>query len=91
MNPLESPAYLEWLQTRPECVRQLAIEFPLHTEITSVSHRSEPRLYVIGWTENDMLIVSPLRLDEDYATAMLFKAYVHADCAREPKPIVVDT
>jgi len=67
-------AFHRWLATRPEAVRKLAAEFPLHTPILIGGRTS----FIIGWNENDMLIVSQLRLDQDYELALASARYVCA-------------
>ena len=58
----------EWLLTRPPCVQELAKEFPVGTVVDG---GPAGRLYLMGWTEDDMLILSPIdpheRYDEAYA------------------------
>ena len=60
----------DWMQTRPDCIKQLAREFPLHTKLSEG--------YVIGWHEDDMLIVSPITLDDDYDIALRQSRHVCA-------------
>lgn len=66
--------YEEWLQTRPPVIQALAREFPPHTSIV-VEGESH---YVIGWNEEDMVIISPVNPSEDYAGAVAAQQYVCA-------------
>ena len=64
-----------WIASRPECVRKLALEFPIGTTV-EVEGRD---LYLIGWTEDDMLILSPLTFFEnDYDEVLAAKQYLCA-------------
>lgn len=65
----------EWLSTRPECVRKLAAEFPRGTRVD--------RYFVIGYTEDDMLIVSLIDPSLDYDGAVESKEYVCAKHVRK--------
>lgn len=64
----------EWLLTRPECVQQLAKEFP----IGSTFDIDGETFHLIGWTEGDALIVSKIDPAEDYEWALECKEYFHA-------------
>jgi len=74
---MNKQAFNDWMETRPDCIKALAREFPLHTPVWIAALRKT--WYVIGWKEDDALIVSPLTLAEDYDTAMTLKQYVCAD------------
>ena len=63
-----------WLKTRPQCVQDLAREFPLG----STFDIDGETLYLVGYNEGDMLIVSPISLADDYDAALEQKLYVHA-------------
>lgn len=69
-----------WLKTRPEKVQGLAAEFPpgWEFEYEGVTY------YVVGYTESDRLIISPIRPtnDEDYEASMAARTYVCADHLR---------
>jgi hypothetical protein len=67
----------EWLETEPECIQNLAKEFPIMTRL----YDSEARqiLYVIGYTEDDKLIVSKYAIDIDYDRALKHKFHVCAE------------
>ena len=68
----------QWLATRPESVRELAKEFPLGLEIGvgGVTH------YLIGYTEDDSLIISPIWPGDDYDAAYEARQHVCADHLR---------
>lgn len=70
--------YARWLAARPESVQKLAREFPLHAPVALEGKN----LWVIGWNESDMLILSPIRLDEDYDEAERQRVYLCADHLR---------
>lgn len=70
-----------WLATRPESVRRLAAEFPLGSSFAVDGER----LYLLGYTEEDMLIVSPVDPAVDYDGANASKKYLcasHCRCGR---------
>lgn len=69
------PGMDEWLKTRPECVQKLAAEFPVGD---TVEIDGEPDHFVIGYTEDDKLIVTPIWPGDDYEAAMEARAYVCA-------------
>lgn len=77
-------SFAGWLKTRPECVQKLAARFPVgHVYvIDGVKH------YILGWTENDMVIFSLTDPSQDYKRAMANKVYLCADHleARDPTP-----
>jgi len=68
----------EWLKTRPECVQKLAEEFPF----TAMYNVEEPH-YLVGYTENDQLILSLIDPGKDYDRALEEKIYVCAEHFRE--------
>lgn len=72
-------AFDQWLATRPESVQKLAKEFPPGTAI-EVNGR---KLYLLGYNENDMLIVSETWPGEDYKKANATKEYICASHVRE--------
>lgn len=55
----------EWLATRPKSVRALAAEFPIGTRVSV----GDEKWFVIGYTETDMLIVSPVDIQVNYDAA----------------------
>lgn len=65
-----------WLESRPAPVRALAAEFPFGT-VLSLPDGSP--LYVLGYTEDDKLIVSLLSPWDDYDAAVEAQERV---CAR---------
>lgn len=70
----------EWLKSRPECVQRLAAEFPLGTELWLGGKVH----YLIGYTEDDMLIVSHINPSFSHDGAMRVKKYVCAEHFRPP-------
>lgn len=70
----------EWLATRPESVRKLALEFPPGTNFV---HDDGTRVWVIGYQENDVIIGSYTNPMTDYEGAMKDKVYAHAQCVRD--------
>jgi len=68
----------DWLSTRPECVRKLAAEFPLETTIDVDGEI----LYLVGYNEGDMLIMSPINPFDDYDGALANKKYICASHLR---------
>lgn len=74
-------AIQEWIASRPPSVRALAAEFPLGSVIDETD-------YVIGWTENDMILVSPIWLGYDYEAAMSGKRRVCAAHVRDGSVVI---
>jgi hypothetical protein len=72
----------DWLATRPPSVRALAREFPVGTILDIAGERT----FVIGYTESDMLILSPTDPTVDYHTAIADRLYV---CARHVRAAMV--
>lgn len=68
-----------WIKSRPKCVQQLAAEFPLMTQL----HHVGKAHFVIGYTEDDMLIISPVSPLADWNNAMHKRARV---CAQHFRP-----
>jgi len=68
-----------WLASRPECVQKLAAEFPHGTQVTDASGTV---FYLLGYTEDDRLIVSPISPFDDYDRAMEERTYVCAEHLR---------
>ncbi len=82
---MPSPSDFElekWLADRPESVKALAREFPPGTVFIGVPNNT--RVYVLGYTENDVVICSRVNPAEDYAAATKKdnRLYMHADCIR---------
>ena len=71
--------FAEWLATRPACVQALAKEFP----IGSTFALNGETMYLIGYTESDMLMVSPISPEDDYDAAMEQRRHV---CAAHLRP-----
>ncbi len=69
----------EWLESRPEKVQKLAAEFPLGTVIRTPAGVD---LYLLGYTENDGLVMSAIDPSKDFDGAVASKVFVHAECAR---------
>ena len=72
-----------WIASRPECVQKLAQEFPLGTLITD---ENETRYFLIGYTEDDRLIISPVDPHEDYDRARDERSYICAEHLRAQRP-----
>lgn len=72
-------AYNAWLKTRPKRVQKLAKEFPMGT---CVQFGGE-MLHLLGWTENDSIILSPINPSEDYDGALDKKVYACASHLRK--------
>jgi hypothetical protein len=70
-------AYTTWLSTRPQCVQDLAKEFPWLSQV-SVNGKT---YFVIGYTEEDMIIVSQT-YPVHFQLAMETKEYVCAKSLR---------
>lgn len=58
--------YEEWLKTRPASVRKLAAEFPKGTTF----RLDGVTMYLVGYTEGDSLLVSPIDPEVDYGGAL---------------------
>lgn len=69
MDPFQA-----WLATRPECVQKLAAEFPLGT----VVQHDGKALHLLGYNEDDMLILSEIDPHKDYDGANENKVYICA-------------
>lgn len=74
MNEKVKLSWEDWIKTRPECVQKLAVEFPVGTIVDI----DEVRLYLIGYTEEDALIFSPIDPNIDYPLAKCFSVYIPA-------------
>lgn len=70
----------EWLLSRPESVRRLAAEFQM---LSTVEVRGT-RYFIIGYTEDDMLILSTVHPGENYQEAMASRKHIHAEHLRGP-------
>lgn len=69
----------QWFKTLPEHIQPLAREFPLGQRIQD----DERLVWVIGYTDGESLIVSPINPAEDMAQAMFYKEYMCAQCVRD--------
>ena len=72
----------EWFKTRPPEVQALIREFPLNTAVKT----EEGLLYLIGYTEGDELLMSPVDPREDYDSALEEKVYICASHLRGQTP-----
>ncbi len=72
-------ALAAWIATRPQCVQRLAEEFPVGT-VVGIHGR---KLYLIGWTEGDELILSSIDPFADYEGATAAREYLCASHVRE--------
>jgi hypothetical protein len=75
MSTTESISWEDWLATRPPKVRALAQEFPVGLVLED---EDGCQLHVIGYTEQDHLIVSPVSPDLDYHAALASRCYLCA-------------
>jgi hypothetical protein len=70
-------AFMEkWIASRPPSVQALARRFPVG-EVVQIS--DDPVRYILGYTENEMLIVSQTDPRVDYDKAVATKEYLCAD------------
>lgn len=72
-------AFNKWLETRPQCVQQLAKEFTIGSHF-NVEGKT---LYLVGYTENDQLIVSIYNPAENYEEAISTREYICASHFRK--------
>lgn len=63
-----------WVASRPEKVQKLIAEFPPN----SLVMLEEKPHHILGWTEDDMLILTDTDPGVDYDLAMQRKVYIHA-------------
>jgi hypothetical protein len=85
MKP-DNATFEEWLKTRPPQVQALAAEFPLDYIIPQklTAKLSKDRQYfVIGWTEDDHLIISHIDPFLDYDEGLNNRQYLCAAHLRE--------
>lgn len=68
-----------WLSARPACVQALAREFP----IWMVFNTPEGQMWVMGYTESDEVLLTPIDPREDYDGALAMHRQVHATCLRD--------
>jgi hypothetical protein len=69
----------EWIASRPPSVQKLAREFPISTTFSV----DGTILYVIGYDEGGLIILTHIDPAVDYDTAFENRVYIHADCLRE--------
>lgn len=82
----QQAAYDAWLASRPECVRKLAAEFPINSRFMVEGIL----FHLLGYTEGDTLIVSPIDPLDFYDEAMAAKVYMCAEHFRGIKPQIYD-
>jgi hypothetical protein len=73
MNDFEKE-YEKWMESRPECVQELAKRFPIHSRFVI----EDTVYFLIGYNEDDSLIVSKINPNEDYDKAIETKEYICA-------------
>jgi hypothetical protein len=71
-------SWAAWFASRPACVQALILQYPVETHV----FLDDRRAYIIGWTENDKLILSWTDPEEDYDEARADPLYV---CVRHFK------
>lgn len=81
LNASDNIAFSAWLFDRPEHVQSLAREFPPGTVLTC----NDCRLYLIGYNEENCLILSKVDPFKDYERALKNKVYISADTVRTAK------
>lgn len=74
LNKQRGMNYQEWFNSRPPQVQKLALEFPAGTtfDVKGVKH------WVLGFTGNDYLLLSPIDPNEDYEGAYEAKIFACA-------------
>ncbi|HEX4605380.1 MAG TPA: hypothetical protein VH724_15375, partial [Candidatus Angelobacter sp.] len=68
------------IKSRPACVQALAKEFPLNT---SFQIEDGDKWYLVGYTEDDKLIVSRFDPFKEYTRAMEDRSYICASHIRK--------
>lgn len=66
MTKEQQTAWNEWLETRPECVQNLAKRFPLGMKFLIGNHL----MYLIGYSEKDELLLTSIDPAKDYDNAV---------------------
>lgn len=75
MTNFESHDCIEaWLASRPECVQKLFAEFPPESKVRV----GNEYFYVLGYTENDEIIITLHNPGEDYDAAINDQRFVCA-------------
>jgi hypothetical protein len=72
-------AFAEWLASRPPCVQHLAMLFPLGSPV----RRDGRVVWVIGYTEHDGLVVSPVHPTDDAQESWKQRHIYFAENVRE--------
>lgn len=77
--------FQEWLKTRPPEIQALCAEFPLGTEIPKslTEAKDDHQWMVIGYGDNDNLVISYLDPTEDYHRSMEVRERIHAQHLRD--------
>ncbi|MBO0710763.1 MAG: hypothetical protein J2P47_05725 [Acetobacteraceae bacterium] len=83
---LNREVYDAWWAGLPDCVKALSKEFPLDTPVLL----NGKNWYVIGWSEDDMLVISPMTLAENYDGAWAARQRVCAEHYRRPPAVLED-
>jgi hypothetical protein len=68
-----------WLKDRPDIIHKLWAEFPPATKLT-IDGQS---WYVVGYNDDDSLLISRHDPNEDYIAAVGDREYLHAEHVRE--------
>jgi hypothetical protein len=63
-----------WLASRPESVQRLAAKFPIGTRVILDNQVH----WLLGYTEDDKLIISPVDPNEDYDRSKRVRTYICA-------------
>lgn len=80
---------MRWLASRPESVQRLAAEFPMDSVFTVKG----VKMWIIGYTESDSLLITPINPDLDYEGAMAARRRLCAqhlrdgDVSRSQRPV----
>lgn len=75
MKAQPAGSYKDWLKTRPKSVQKLAAEFPLGSECEG---RNGEILFIIGYTEDDAIVLTPINPSDDYESACAQRVHVCA-------------
>ncbi len=74
-------AIRDWISTRPPAVQALAAEFPpgAYFDVEDTDDEIDGRLFIVGWTEDDRIMLSAVDPLEDYdvAHALRFPVCAH--------------
>ena len=70
-------SYKKWVASRPDCVKKLIEKYPLETHWRfSID---DEIFFLLGYTEDAMLIISRINPNVDYKNAMKNKEYLCAE------------